>query len=408
MRVAWLSAQAPDRRAGGGPQRVAALMAAVAAATELHVVAPGPVDEAVRLAAASVLEIGGALDDGSGLAPWRRRVRDLRIAAGHDTREVAAHAALRAAAAPAAARLDADADVVVVEGPGFAPLARRRSGSAGWVLDVHNLASVMAAQEAALASGRRQRWLYRRDARNAARFEADLVDLFDDVVTVGPDDRAVLAAHHGRAQLSVVPNGVDAALLEGPPDVPSTSTISFVGALGTGPNRDGIVWFATDVLPLVRAVVPATLDVVGAGPPPDDVAALAALPGVTLHVDVESVAPHLAACRVSVVPLRIGSGTRLKALAAMAAGRPVVGTTEGLRGLGVVDGVHALVADTAPDLAAAVVRVLTDDGLAATIAAGGRDLAASQRWEVQGERMLAVLRARAAEGPRRQRPSASR
>src|SRR5207302_4004164 len=146
-----------------------------------------------------------------------------------------------------------------------------------------------------------------------------------------------------------------------PAPLADAPTLVFTGTLSWGPNIDGLTWFCTDVLPLVRARVPdVRLDIVGREPLPE-VEALARLAGVSVHADVPSVVPWLEQARVAVVPLRIGSGTRIKALEAMAAGRPVVGTSVGLEGLDIEDGVHALVADEPPTLADAVVRVLTDD-----------------------------------------------
>jgi glycosyltransferase involved in cell wall biosynthesis len=81
------------------------------------------------------------------------------------------------------------------------------------------------------------------------------------------------------------------------------------------------------------------------------VRALATLPGVEVHADVPDMVEWMARARVVVVPLRFGTGTRIKALEAMAARRPVVGTPIGLAGLGIDDGVHALVADDAAALA---------------------------------------------------------
>jgi glycosyltransferase involved in cell wall biosynthesis len=146
------------------------------------------------------------------------------------------------------------------------------------------------------------------------------------------------------------------------------------------------------VLPLVRSEVPgARLDLVGMRPGPE-VRALAANDGVDLHADVPDVMPYLQRARVAVVPLRVGSGTRLKALEAMAAGRPVVGTTIGLSGLGLVPGRHALFADDPVAVARAVVSVLQDDGLAAGLAAAGRTFVEERYgWDRIGELFVRSL-----------------
>jgi len=91
-----------------------------------------------------------------------------------------------------------------------------------------------------------------------------------------------------------------------------------------------------------------------------------------VHPDVADVAPFLEAARVAVVPLRIGSGSRLKALEAMAANRPVIGTSIGMEGLDLEPGREVLIADDAAAFAATTVRVLGDDALASAVAAAGR------------------------------------
>ena len=82
--------------------------------------------------------------------------------------------------------------------------------------------------------------------------------------------------------------------------------------------------------------------------------------------------PYFESARAVVVPLRVGTGTRLKALEGMAAGRPVVGTAVGMAGIGVEDGVHALVADDPRTFAAAVIDALRRDSLARSLADAGR------------------------------------
>jgi glycosyltransferase involved in cell wall biosynthesis len=102
--------------------------------------------------------------------------------------------------------------------------------------------------------------------------------------------------------------------------------------------------------------------------------------------------PYLQSTRVVLVPLRVGTGTRLKALEGMAAGRPVVGTSIGLEGIGIVDGVHALVADDASAFAQAVVRALRDDDLARSLSRAGREHVEEQfGWDRIGARFVATV-----------------
>jgi glycosyltransferase involved in cell wall biosynthesis len=130
---------------------------------------------------------------------------------------------------------------------------------------------------------------------------------------------------------------------------------------------------------------------VGRRPVPE-VVALAQRPGVELHADVPDMAPWLQSARVVVVPLQIGTGTRLKALEAMASRRPVVGTTIGLEGLGIVDRIHARIVDDPKPMADAIVDIVTNDAVANALADAGRlHVDANFRWERLAERYADTL-----------------
>jgi glycosyltransferase involved in cell wall biosynthesis len=249
----------------------------------------------------------------------------------------------------------------------------------------------MARHNAVIAPGRRQRIMLALEERNSRRVERWAVGAYDLVVAVSPEDAGMLPPG-----VAVVPNGVETSRLP-PTPVPAAHRVVFTGALHTQPNRDGIRWFCSQVWPSVRALVPdAELDIVGARPPAE-VVALGELDGVTVVADVPDIAPFLGRARVAVVPLRIGSGSRLKALEAMAAARPVVGTAIGLGGLELEADRHAIVADDPNQFAAAVVRCLTDAGLAARLGVDAHALVqARYSWSRIGRDYAALLDERAA------------
>jgi glycosyltransferase involved in cell wall biosynthesis len=148
------------------------------------------------------------------------------------------------------------------------------------------------------------------------------------------------------------------------------------------PCADGATWFCDEILPLIRGRgANAETWIVGADPPAE-VTALAG-PDVRVTGRVADVTPYYERSLVSVVPLRAGSGTRLKILESMALGRPVVSTTVGCAGLDVVNGEHLLIADTAAEFAEATVRLLTDRALRSRIAASARALVA-RRYDWDG------------------------
>ncbi len=114
-------------------------------------------------------------------------------------------------------------------------------------------------------------------------------------------------------------------------------------------------------------------------------------PSITVTGFVEDVAPYIQDADVFVVPLRIGSGTRLKILEAMAMSRPVVSTSIGCEGLDVTHGENILIADTPQDFADSVIRLLNDAALRGRISQAGRDLVKEKYdWE-KIEALLAGL-----------------
>ncbi|HET6794787.1 MAG TPA: glycosyltransferase [Acidimicrobiales bacterium] len=401
-RVLWVTAEPPHHRTGGGAMRQAHLIDGLAPAADVDLLVVGPVEDgAVRAAVRSLRELPAPP---SGRRRLPRRVHDAVRLARMLPSELADRSGERAVLAAALADPAigvAGCDVVHAEHLGLAGLVPPGPAGSGPLLSlgVQNVPSVMAAEARAVATGPRQRAYWAAEGAAARRLERRAVAGADVVVAVSDADAAALAA----GRVIVAPNGVDPSRYR-PGPLPDAPRLVFTGTLDFLPNVDGVTWFATEVLPLVRRAVPAaTLDVVGRRPVAG-VRALASLPGVTVSADVASTAPHLGAARVAVVPVRIGSGSRLKALEAMAAGRPVAGTTVGLGGIGLEPGTHAEVADGAADLAAAVVRLITDGDRAARMAGEARRFVEEQcSWSAIGARfaaeLLSLLPARSRPGP---------
>ena len=378
----WVTAEPPDFGVGGGAIRQAHMLRALRTVFD-------PLDLLV-LGSVTDRRVQGLIDrlDERPPAPSpaprsasARRARDLRRVVSRAPAEVhdrrSERAILRRALAAAAER-GGRYSVVHVEHLGLAGIETRAVSSLR-SLDVQNVPLRMAAQARGLATGRRQRWLLGREQSDAGRFQRRALAGYDIVSVVSETDATDLGlgqAPHRPAVL-VVPNGVEINPLPATDPLPVAPAVVFTGTLDYLPNVDGIVWFVQEVWPLVRSRFPAaSLSVVGRRPVEDVRRLIGAsgATGVVLHADVGSVAPYLSAARVAVVPVRIGTGSRLKALEAMAARRPVAGTSVGLEGIGLDPGVHALVGDGPGPLADAVSRLLGDDDTATRVAAAGRAL----------------------------------
>ena len=207
---------------------------------------------------------------------------------------------------------------------------------------------------------RRLMWIKHR------KYMARLLGRFLCCTVVSEVERRLLAsAVPGYGRVHVVPNAVDATPI-GPADARrATDSLIFTGSLRYAPNRDAMGWFVNEVLPDLRANVPTVrLTITGdAGPLP-----FAPVPDVILSGRVADVRPLVAASTVSIAPIRLGGGTRLKILEAMAVRTPIVATTKAVEGLDVRHGEHVLIADTALGFADAVRRILRDPGGAQAMA----------------------------------------
>ncbi|MEN6480072.1 MAG: glycosyltransferase [Anaerolineales bacterium] len=274
-------------------------------------------------------------------------------------------------------------DVVEVEGielGRYARLLRARHGPRpAIVFDDHNAEYLL--QERAARTDLRQprRWLKAAyslvQARRLRRFEAQLCREADAVVAVSPEDaRAIEAIAPGVAVLTV-PNGVDTARYH--PGLPDTLPLAhpavvFTGKMDFRPNIDAMLWFAQEAWPRVLAARPdARLYIVGKSPTPA-VVALGERPGICVTGYVEDILPYFGGADVYVVPLRVGGGTRLKVLEAMAAGLPLVSTTLGVEGIALTPGREALLADTPEALADEVLALLADRERAAALGQAAR------------------------------------
>lgn len=162
------------------------------------------------------------------------------------------------------------------------------------------------------------------------------------------------------SKITVIPNGVDTEFYAPAETAPAEPVLVFTGKMDFRPNIDAMMWCATEILPRVRAEIPnARLVIVGQKPAPK-IRALAQLPGVVVTGWVADIRPHIANAALYVVPLRMGSGTRLKVLEAMALGQAIVSTTRGVEGIAITPDREVVLADTAEEFARAIIALLRD------------------------------------------------
>jgi len=293
-------------------------------------------------------------------------------------------------------------DVVQIEGlelaAYMAAFTRGRHSGPAVVLDDHN-AEYLLQRRALMADVRiPARWpaaLYSLvQWWRLERFERWACEQADAVVAVSDADARALGRLVPSLRPTIVPNGVDVSTYR--PGLPDTldlpkPTVVFTGKMDYRPNVDAVLWFHSNAWPAIRRAIPrARLYIVGRSPH-RRLRPLRDDPSVCVTGYVPDDLPYFAAADVYVAPLRVGGGTRLKILQALAAGLPLVSTSLGAEGLDIRHGEHALLAEDGPDFAEAVIRLLRDRALAQRLGRAGRELVlATYCWDRITPRLLAL------------------
>jgi glycosyltransferase involved in cell wall biosynthesis len=219
------------------------------------------------------------------------------------------------------------------------------------------------------------------EAVKLRRYERLKMPFYQACVVCSEQDAAFIRQYAPRMPILIIPNGVDLdtfAPLNRPQN--DRPTLLYVGSLDYYPNIDAIRFFFQKMYDPIRRQVPnVRVLIVGRNPPPD-IQRLTQLPGVEIIGSVPDVRPYYEQATILIVPLRLGGGTRLKIVEAMAMGLPVVSTSIGAEGLKVHPGENILIADDPLTFVNDVLRLLSDTALWHRIAAGGRQLAQAYDW----------------------------
>jgi glycosyltransferase involved in cell wall biosynthesis len=188
------------------------------------------------------------------------------------------------------------------------------------------------------------------------------------------NDRNLLHELCPEVPIFIVPNAVDTESFEpnGHLYQDGAPLLLFQGSMDWYPNRDAVEFFARTILPLVRAECPEVRFLVAGRNPPELFVKEVSSFGVEFTGTIPDMRPYLEAATVVVVPLRMGSGTRIKILEACAAGKPVVSTTLGAEGLAFEPEKEIVLADEPVQLTRAVVTLLRDPARRQAIGSAAR------------------------------------
>jgi len=255
----------------------------------------------------------------------------------------------------------------------------------------HNVDTLIWQRYYETARGALKRTFLKQQWRKFERFEQSAFRRADRVVAVSEDDAQLIRERFGQPAVDVVDNGIDRAYFEQAPRMPrDPRRILFLGALDWRPNLDAVDLLLETIFPRVRSqAAEARLLIVGRNPPPGLAQRIQATPGAELHANVADVRPFIAQCGVMAVPLRIGGGSRLKILEALACGLPVVSTKVGAEGLCLTPRTDYVEAEET-EMADALLHAIRDPHGAQALAEHGRQIVlATYDWDVLARKLEA-------------------
>jgi len=248
----------------------------------------------------------------------------------------------------------------------------------------HNVETVIWRRHVEHAADPLRRWYFGLQARRMYEYERRVSLAAGHIVAVSATDAQEMLRLFGVKRVSEIPTGVNIEYFQPPEPRPADGAdLVFIGSMDWLPNVDGMLYFVREVLPHIRRYRPdCSLAIVGRTPPPKISELAERDPRIRVTGTVPDIRPYLWGSAVSVVPLRIGGGTRLKIYEAMAARIPVVSTTIGAEGLTIHPPDDIRIADTPQDFADRCLELLADKTARCRVTAAAWEMVnANFSWE---------------------------
>jgi glycosyltransferase involved in cell wall biosynthesis len=286
-------------------------------------------------------------------------------------------------------------DTIQIEGVHllpYLPVIRQAAPKARLIADWHNIESEILWRYSETNPSWARRLVARRTASLLQQSENALLENCHYHAVASQREAEKLQVRCPQARLEVISNGVDVEYYRPQVALPAEppKDILFVGSMDYHANIDAAIWIIDEIWPLIRASHPQfRLLIVGRDPSPEILKRAA--PGVIVTGTVDDVRSFYRSAAVVLTPLRVGSGTRLKILEAMAAGVPVVSTTLGAEGLDVQPGGNILFADTTNAIAQAVSQLIESPQLVEAITSRALETVRDHYdWSSLGAKLLDI------------------
>jgi glycosyltransferase involved in cell wall biosynthesis len=258
------------------------------------------------------------------------------------------------------------------------------------VLFTHNVEAEVWERQYRLSTNPIRKLMFWTEYRRLTHAERYYSERAAAVCAVSESNRQFFGAYVGGAEnVTLLPTGVDTDYFQPADEPPRPRTLVFTGSMDWVPNHDAIDYFYRDILPLIRAEEPDVETLVVGRNPSDALRKLVKDdPKVHLTGRVDDVRPYMNQGSIYILPMRTGSGTRLKVFEAMASGKAIVSTSVGAEGLPVTDGENILLADDPGKFAEAVIQLMRDDALRRRLERSARVLAENGfSWRIATQRL---------------------
>lgn len=239
-----------------------------------------------------------------------------------------------------------------------------------------------------------RRCFFRTQERAFRRYERTMSNRFDLVACASEVDRDLMDEICPGLNSDVIPNGVDTTLYQPDHEVEEEATLIYTGSMDWFPNEDAAIYFIDEILPTIQKKCPNLKFYVVGQFPSERLKRYGNRPGVVITGRVDDVKPYIARATVYVVPLRIGGGTRLKILEALAMGKAVVSTSVGAEGLNLSAGDEITIADEPAKFADAVLRLMENGSMRRELGDSGRRRVETEyEWRRIGEKLQGLYEA---------------
>lgn len=236
--------------------------------------------------------------------------------------------------------------------------------------------------------------LFRTQERAFRRYERTMSRRFDLVACASEVDRELMEGICPGLSADVIPNGVDIELYQPSHEDEEETALIYTGSMDWFPNEDAAVYFIDEILPTIQMKRPNLKFYVVGQFPSERLKRYGKRPGVVVTGRVDDVKPYIARATVYVVPLRIGGGTRLKILEALAMGKAVVSTRVGAEGLNLSAGDEIMIADEPAKFADAVTQLMVDKSTRRKLGENGRRRVETEYdWRRIGEKLQGLYEA---------------